>query len=110
MAKIVKSNPDASNKNLENSQPGVNNTRTPAVLRIVKHLDDPTGPSKGNTKTDGITKKTEGCRSGPSQLIEENKEAGYYTTEFDGSNLSSGVYFYKLEAGTFNDVKRMVLI
>ena len=43
-------------------------------------------------------------------LIEENKEAGYYTTEFDGSNLSSGVYFYKLEAGTFNDVKRMVLI
>ncbi|HEY3251117.1 MAG TPA: T9SS type A sorting domain-containing protein [Ignavibacteria bacterium] len=31
-------------------------------------------------------------------LINENKVAGYYTVEFDGSNLSSGAYFYRVDA------------
>ncbi|KAA0208491.1 T9SS type A sorting domain-containing protein, partial [Ignavibacteria bacterium CHB1] len=29
---------------------------------------------------------------------------------FNASNLSSGVYFYKLEAGDFIDTKRMLLV
>ncbi len=44
------------------------------------------------------------------RLINEVKPAGYYTIDFDGSGLSSGVYFYKLEVNGFSDVKRMVLI
>ncbi|MBM4159300.1 MAG: T9SS type A sorting domain-containing protein [Ignavibacteria bacterium] len=43
-------------------------------------------------------------------LVNEYKNAGRYITEFDGSNLSSGVYFYKLEVNGFKDVKRMMLI
>jgi len=43
-------------------------------------------------------------------LVNEVKQAGYYTLDFDASRLSSGVYFYKLESGTFTDVKRMVLV
>ena len=43
-------------------------------------------------------------------LVHENKEAGYYTTEFDGSNLASGVYFYRIETKGFTDVKKMILI
>jgi len=35
---------------------------------------------------------------------------GKYTFEFDGSNLASGVYFYRLVAGDFTAVKRMVLV
>ncbi len=31
-------------------------------------------------------------------LVDETKEAGYYTAEFDGSNLASGVYFYRIIA------------
>ncbi|HJY63062.1 MAG TPA: SBBP repeat-containing protein [Ignavibacteria bacterium] len=44
------------------------------------------------------------------QLTNEFKQAGYYTIEFDGSNLASGVYFYKIRAGDFTDVKKMVLV
>jgi len=43
-------------------------------------------------------------------LVNEIKPAGRYEVTFDGSNLSSGVYFYKIEAGSFSAVKRMILI
>lgn len=45
-----------------------------------------------------------------STLVNEIKPAGRYKVEFDGSALSSGVYFYRLEAGEFNDIKRMFLV
>ena len=43
-------------------------------------------------------------------LVNEFKQAGSYIVSFDGSELSSGIYFYRLEAGEFVQVKRMVLI
>ncbi|MEO8512168.1 MAG: M14 family zinc carboxypeptidase [Ignavibacteria bacterium] len=43
-------------------------------------------------------------------LVNENKEAGNYQVSFDGTNLSSGVYFYRIEAGDFKDIKKMILI
>jgi subtilisin-like proprotein convertase family protein len=43
-------------------------------------------------------------------LVNELKQAGNYTVDFDGSRYSSGVYFYRLEAGDFVNVKKMVLM
>ena len=43
-------------------------------------------------------------------LINETKPAGRYQVKFDGSNLGSGVYFYKISAGSFTALKRMLLI
>jgi hypothetical protein len=43
-------------------------------------------------------------------LVNKKKDAGKYTIEFNGSNFASGVYFYKLESGSFIQTKRMVLI
>ncbi len=43
-------------------------------------------------------------------LVGESKEAGEYSITFDGSNLASGVYFYKLEIGAYTAVKKMVLV
>jgi len=43
-------------------------------------------------------------------LVNEFKSAGRYTVEFNGSYLSSGIYFYRIEIGNFKQVKKMVLI
>jgi len=40
----------------------------------------------------------------------EFKVAGRYTYDFNAASLSSGVYFYRLEAGKFLETKRMVLL
>ena len=38
------------------------------------------------------------------------RAAGQYTATFSGNNLASGVYFYRLDAGSFTAVKKMVLL
>jgi tetratricopeptide (TPR) repeat protein len=43
------------------------------------------------------------------ELVNEQKAAGTYSVEFDGSKLSSGVYFYTITAGQFSQTKKMVL-
>ena len=43
-------------------------------------------------------------------LVDEEQRAGVYEFKFDASNLSSGVYFYRLQAGKFIDVKKMILV
>ncbi|MDQ3021508.1 MAG: T9SS type A sorting domain-containing protein [Bacteroidota bacterium] len=44
-------------------------------------------------------------------LVNEKQNAGSYEVDFDGSNFSSGVYFYRLEVdGNIIDIKRMMLL
>lgn len=43
-------------------------------------------------------------------LVNEVKQAGYYSATFDAKGLSSGMYFYKLSTDNFSAVKKMVVI
>jgi len=44
------------------------------------------------------------------QMVNGEVEAGYHEVQFDGKNLSSGLYFYRIEAGSFVETKRLLLI
>jgi Carboxypeptidase regulatory-like domain/Secretion system C-terminal sorting domain len=44
------------------------------------------------------------------KLVDNQISAGYHTVNFDGTGLATGVYFYRIEAGTFVDMKKLVLI
>jgi len=43
-------------------------------------------------------------------LVNEKLQAGSYETTFDGSKLTSGVYFYRLMADGYKETKRMILM
>jgi len=43
-------------------------------------------------------------------LVNQHLSAGSYTANFDGSFLPSGVYIYKIQAGSFTQIKRMLFI
>ena len=43
-------------------------------------------------------------------LVNEEKTIGNYKVEFNGSNLSSGIYFYTLKAGKFTQTRKLVLM
>ncbi len=44
------------------------------------------------------------------ELVNETKEEGTHLVTFNGDNLPSGMYFYKIQSGEFVDVKKMLLL
>ncbi|MCC6396383.1 MAG: immunoglobulin domain-containing protein, partial [Bacteroidetes bacterium] len=43
-------------------------------------------------------------------LVQGERETGYYEVRFDGKGLSSGVYFYRMQAGSFVQTKKLLLL
>jgi len=43
-------------------------------------------------------------------LVNEVKKPGYYSVDFDGANLSSGFYFYRMETSSYVETKKMMLL
>jgi len=43
-------------------------------------------------------------------LVNEEKPAGSYEVQFEGSGLISEIYFYQLKAGEYSEIKKMILL
>jgi hypothetical protein len=43
-------------------------------------------------------------------LVNQNQSAGAHTISFKANDLTSGIYFYSIQAGSFNEVKKMMLL
>lgn len=43
-------------------------------------------------------------------LFDATQAAGYHSVTFDASDLPSGLYLYRLQAGEFSDVRKMILL
>jgi Secretion system C-terminal sorting domain len=44
------------------------------------------------------------------QLINKQMDEGNYSISFNGNNLTSGIYFYRLNSGNYSAVKKMIVI
>jgi glucuronoarabinoxylan endo-1,4-beta-xylanase len=44
------------------------------------------------------------------ELVNTRKEAGFYSLNFDASNLSSGTYIYRMEAGKYIESRKMIVL
>ena len=96
------------------------NSGKPLEYALYENYPNPFNPSttiKYSLKTAGHTKLTIYNMLGQKiqTLVNEPKTAGIHTVKWDGRNslgeqTSSGVYFYRIEAGDFVKTKRMILI
>ncbi len=94
---------------------GISNNQVPVSYKLLQNYPNPFNPQ---TKIVFELPKAENVRITITDILgrelkllsEEKMESGIHEVTFDGSSFSSGVYFYKLEAGTFSDTKKMVLL
>jgi hypothetical protein len=87
----------------------------PLAYKLEQNFPNPWNPTttvgfgimeKGNVRLSVLNILGEEIRV----LINEEKEAGYHAMDFNGSDLPSGVYFYRIQAGNFIDTKKMILL
>jgi hypothetical protein len=90
-------------------------TFIPNAMHLSKNYPNPFNPStKIEFRTDklGIIKLAVYNLLGQeiAVLVNEKKEAGSYEVRWDASQFPSGTYFYRLQAGQFQDTKKMILM
>lgn len=87
----------------------------PDKFNLSQNYPNPFNPTTSisfDIPKDGNVKLTVFDNSGKlvSTLVNGFKTAGNYSVEFKAENISSGIYFYKLESGNFSKVMKMSLI
>lgn len=94
---------------------GIINNSTPVTFKLSQNYPNPFNPS---TKIDYSIAKGSIVKivvydvlgRVVKTIVNEKETPGNYTIEFNAVNLSSGVYFYRLETAAFTDVRKMILL
>ncbi len=109
------------NSNLTNNENEISNL--PSYISLSQNFPNPFNPSTTikysiPTQSNVILKVFDVLGSEVATLVNKEQPQGNYEVEFDGAQLTSGIYFYKLQAGdpetssgqVFVETKKMILI
>jgi hypothetical protein len=91
------------------------NITAPAVFYLGQNYPNPFNPStsiKYSIPRDGLVSLAVYNILGEkvSTLVNQNMSAGNYEVKFDASHYASGIYFYRLDAGVYSSMKKMILM
>ena len=91
------------------------NPSNPTVFKLYENYPNPFNPSttlRYSIPEGSFTsiKIYNSLGSEVATLVNETKSAGTYEVEFNASDLSSGIYYYTLQAGSFSETKKMILM
>ncbi len=105
---------DANSLFEEDNNPVVNNN-TPEKFELKQNYPNPFNPntviSYSVAKSEKVEIRVYDLLGKEVQtLVNEVKSPGSYNIMFNAANLSSGVYFYRIIAGSFTEVKKMTLV
>lgn len=94
---------------------GAENNTSPSNFSLSQNYPNPFNPSTSISYTlpkDGFVTLRVFNASGQmvSEIVSSNQNAGTYNVEFNAQNLSSGIYFYRLESNGFADTRKMILV
>lgn len=97
------------------SPTGVENETIPSEFNLDQNYPNPFNPSttiRFNLPEDVNVKLVVFNSLGEqvSQLINGQMEAGTYSIKFDANTLPTGIYFYRIEAGSFTAIRKMILL
>jgi hypothetical protein len=94
---------------------GVTEREVPKEFILLPNYPNPFNP--GTTIQFGLPKRTfvsltifNTMGEQVAKLVDDDQEAGYYSVRFNASSLSSGVYFYRMQAGSFVQTRKLLLI
>jgi hypothetical protein len=90
------------------------NELNPTVFKLYNNYPNPFNPStiiKYSIPESNFTtlKIYDAIGNEVAVLVDEVKSAGTYQVDFNASALSSGIYFYTIKAGSFNQTNKMIL-
>jgi len=113
-------------KKLETPEPGIttnvlnNKTNVITDFNLMQNYPNPFNPTTtinfsiaSNGKNEILNTKLTVYNSLGQEvevLVNEALGSGNYSVKFNGTNLSTGIYFYKISSGVFSNVKKMILI
>jgi hypothetical protein len=95
----------------------VSNIEIPAEYKLYQNYPNPFNPTtkikfniSGTSAAQTFLYVYDILGRGVATLVNGQLQPGTYEVDFDGSNYSSGIYFYKISAGSFTEVKCMVIL
>jgi hypothetical protein len=92
-----------------------NETVNPASFELAQNFPNPFNPATSIRytigKSDNVSLKVYNMLGQEvASVVNQFQTAGSYTVNFDASKLASGMYLYKIQSGSFSDVKKMMLL